>query len=75
MGIVTRQVFSRVAPVRFGYGLGVERLERFRFSALVVPLGTGVIFSIFQHRSTRGTVPVRLLKNGSYCSALSFVFF
>ena len=27
----------RVAPVRFGYGRGVERFERFRFSVLAVP--------------------------------------
>ena len=29
---------ARVAPVRFGYGLGMERFERFRFSVPAVPL-------------------------------------
>ena len=29
------------APVRFGYGLGVERFKRFRFSVPAVPLHKG----------------------------------
>ena len=33
----------RVAPVRFGYGLGVERFQRLRFSVLAVPLRRGVL--------------------------------
>ena len=32
-----------MAPVRFGYGLGVERFERFRFLVLAVPLGRGFL--------------------------------
>ena len=35
--------FSRVAPVRFGYGLGMERFERFRLSAPAVPLRRGLL--------------------------------
>ena len=40
----------REAPVRFGYGLGMERFKRFRFSVLAVPLQNG--FSVFQCSST-----------------------
>ena len=36
-----RNDFHREAPVRFGYGLGVEGFERFRFSVLAVPLQKG----------------------------------
>ena len=32
----------REAPVRFGYGLGVERFERFRFSVPAVPVPLSV---------------------------------
>ena len=31
-----------MTPVRFGYALGVERFERFRFSVPAVPLQKGV---------------------------------
>ena len=41
---------SREAPVRFGYGLGMERFKRFRFSVLAVPLQKG--FSVFQYSLT-----------------------
>ena len=34
-----KEIFYRVAPVRFGYGLGMERFERFRF--LVPVFGGG----------------------------------
>ena len=34
--------------VRFGYGLGVERFERFRFSVPAVPLQKAFFFSVFQ---------------------------
>ena len=37
--------------VRFGYGLGVERFERFRFSVPAVPLQKGV-FCVFQDSLT-----------------------
>ena len=37
-------------PVRFGYGLGVERFKRFRFSVPAVPLQKG--FSVFQYSLT-----------------------
>ena len=32
-----------MAPVRFGYGFGMERFERFRFSVPAVPLRRGVL--------------------------------
>ena len=50
-----------MSPVRFGYGLGRERFERFRFSVPAVPLGRGVLcFSVQFHRedgSGFGSVP------------------
>ena len=42
----------REAPVRFGYGLGVERFERFRFSVLAVPLQKSFFFLCFQYSLT-----------------------
>ena len=47
--------------VRFGYGLGLERFERFRFSVPALPLHTKVFllcFSGFQYRLTGNDVPV-----------------
>ena len=38
----SRRANTRMTPVRFGYGLGVERFERFRFSVPAVPLQKGV---------------------------------
>ena len=38
---------SGPGSVRFGYGLGVERFDRFRFSVPAVPLQKG--FSVFQY--------------------------
>ena len=38
----------RVAPVRFGYGSGMERFERFRFSVPAVPLRRGLL-CVFQY--------------------------
>ena len=38
--------------VRCGYGLRVQRFERFRFSVLAVPLQTG--FSVFQYSLLEG---------------------
>ena len=43
--------------VRFGYGLGIERFERFRFSVPAVPLRRGVL-CVFQYSLTERTVPV-----------------
>ena len=40
----------REDPVRFGYGLGMERFERFQFSVPAVPLLKG--FSVFRHSLT-----------------------
>ena len=40
----------REAPVRFGYGSGVHRFERFRFSVPAVPLQKGG--SLFQYSLT-----------------------
>ena len=42
--------------VRFGYGLGMERFERFRFSVPAVPLMRGSC--VFQYSFTERTVPV-----------------
>ena len=44
---------TRVALVRFGYGLGMERFERFRFSVPAVPLRRG-FFVCFSTVSQRG---------------------
>ena len=41
----------RCGSVRFGYGLGVERFERFRFSVPAVPLQKG-FFPAFQYSLT-----------------------
>ena len=38
-----------MAPVRFGYGLGLERFERFRFSVLAVSVE--VFFSLGDKRA------------------------
>ena len=47
---LNNQLTSGEAPVRFrfGYGLGMERFKRFRFSVLAVPLQKGFFFSVFQ---------------------------
>ena len=43
----------REAPVRFGYGWGMERFERFRFSVLPVPLSRGFLcVSVQFHRDS-----------------------
>ena len=74
----------REALVRFGYGLGVERFEPFRFSVPAVPLKKG--FCVFQYSLTgKGgsgcgswktvSVPVPLSvseKNGSDGSGFQF---
>ena len=39
------------SSVRFGYGLGMERFKRFRFSVLTVPLQKGFL-SVFQYSVT-----------------------
>ena len=43
---VSKQPRIREAPVRFGYGLGVERFERFRFSVPAVPLQKGFVWQL-----------------------------
>ena len=48
LGVLNRLVLNRFrqgAPgsVRFGYGLGMERFERFRFSVPAVPLRRGFL--------------------------------
>ena len=54
--VETYRDLNRVAPVRFGYGLGMERFERFRFSVPAVPLRRG--FCVFQYSLAERTVPV-----------------
>ena len=52
------------APVRFGYGLGVERFERFQFSVPAVLLQKG--FSVFQYSLTgKDSSGFGCLKRGS----------
>ena len=53
--------------VRFGYGLGMERFERFRFSVPAVPLQKG--FSVFQYILK---FRFRFLENGSGGSGSAF---
>ena len=68
---------SRVAPVRFGYGLGMERFERFRFSVPAVPLTGGVFvcFSTVQFNREDGSGSAfDSWKNGSDGSAFRFRF-
>ena len=61
--------------VRFGYGLGVERFERFRFSAPAVPLQKGVFcVSVQPSRKGRFRFRFRFLKNGSGGSGSAFGF-
>ena len=60
------------APVRFGYGLGVEQLERFRFSVLAVPLRKGgSCVSVQFSRKGRFRFQFRFLEDnsGGYHSA------
>ena len=49
--------WPRFGSVRFGYGLGVERFDRFRFSVPVVPLQKG-FFLCFSTFLKERTVPV-----------------
>ena len=63
---------TRVAPVRFGYGLGVERFEWFRFSVRAVPLQTG-LFCVSVQFNRKGRFRLRFLENGSRGSGSAFV--
>ena len=59
--------------VRFGYGSGVERFERFRFSVPAVPLQNG--FSLFSVQfNKKGRFRFRFLENGSGGSGSAFGF-
>ena len=56
----------REAPVRFGYGSGAERFERFRFSVPAVPLQKGFFcVSVQFNRKGRFRFRFRFLENGS----------
>ena len=57
--------------VWFGYGLGMERFERFRFSFPAVPLRRGV-FLCFSTVSQGGRFRFRFLENGSGGSGSAF---
>ena len=62
-----------MAPVRFGYGLGLERFERFRFSVLAVPLRRSFsCVSVEFNRELRFRFRFRFPKNGSGGSGSSF---
>ena len=66
---------NRVAPVRFGYGLGVERFERFRFSVPAVPLQKRFLCVLVQfNRKERFRFRFRFLENGSGGSGSAFGF-
>ena len=61
--------------VRFGYGLGVEGFERFRFSVLAVPLQNGFFcVSVQFNREGRFRFRFRFLENGSGGSGSAFGF-
>ena len=50
-----RNTKCRVAPVRFGYGLGMERFDRFRFSVPAVPLQKGFFCVSVQFKGKDGS--------------------
>ena len=59
--------------VRFGYGSGVERFKRFRFSVPAVPLQKGFFcISVQFNRKGRFRFRFRFLENGSSGSAFGF---
>ena len=61
--------------VRFGYGSGMERFKRFRFSVLAVPLQKGFFgVSVEFNRKGRFRFWFRFLENGSGGSGCSFGF-
>ena len=61
-----RQKQGGPGSVRFGYGLGVEGFERFRFSVLAVPLQKGFFCVSAQfNREGRFRFRFRFLENGS----------
>ena len=67
--------YSREAPVRFGYGSGVERFERFRFSVPAVPLRKRFFcVSVQFNRKGRFRFRFRFLENGSGGSGSAFGF-
>ena len=83
--IIIRTKQGGPGSVRFGYGLGMERFERFRFSAPAVPLrrgffcvsvqfhredGSGSVF--FTSWKTVPAVPVPSWENGSDGSGFRF---
>ena len=64
-----------LGSVRFGYGLGIERFERFRFSVLAVPLQKGFFcVSVQFDREGRFRFRFRFLENGSGGSGSTFGF-
>ena len=67
----------REAPVRFGYGLEMERFKRFRFLVPAVPLQKGFFCipeSVQFSRKGRFRFRFRLLENGSGGSGSAFGF-
>ena len=70
-----RQIQGGHGSVRFGYGLGLERFERFRFSVPAVPLQNGVVcVSVQFHRKGRSRFRFRFLEDGSGGSGSAFSF-
>ena len=64
---------NREAPVRFGYGSGVERFGRFQFSVPAVPLQKRFFFVSVQF-NRKGRFRFRFLENGSGGSGSAFGF-
>ena len=60
--------------VRFGYGSGVERFERFRFSVPAVPLQKGFFCCVSVQFNRKGRFRFRFLGNGSGGSGSAFGF-
>ena len=69
------QIQGGPGSVRFGYGLGMERFKRFRFSVLAVPLQKGFFcVSVEFNRKGRFRFRFRFLENGSGGSGSAFGF-
>ena len=62
-----------LGSVRFSYGLGVERFERFRFSVAAVPLQKG-FFCVSAQLDRKGRFRFWFLENGSGGSASAVGF-
>ena len=69
----SRQIQGGPGSVGFGYGLEIERFERFRFSVPAVPLQKR-FFCISVQFNRKGRFRFRFLENGSGGSGYAFGF-